>query len=359
MFSYEDKVLIKHYRQRFKWGARKIKREFKDKRWNLRGLQYLLKKIDGTGDILRKKGSGRPRTVRTSENIELVEMEILSQEDKPKSHKTQGQIRRLTGISKGSIGRIVKMDLKLKPFKKIRGQKINEKHKEKRVQRARKMLQIFNNDKISRTFFTDEKIFTIDTPLNSQNERVYGPQDTKKNDIANERIVATRSHFPSSVMVSVGVSNLGKTSIFFIERNVKINSEYYVNNLLKNMLPEMKNLAGPDKKFVFQQDGARAHTAKYSIDFLNQEQNLQLLEPDMWPPNSPDLNPLDYGIWGHLSQLVYQGSANFDSIDTLKKKILEVWEAYPQSTIDSVISQFRPRLKKVIEMNGGHIEKFF
>jgi len=25
----------------------------------------------------------------------------------------------------------------------------------------------------------------------------------------------------------------------------------------------------------------------------------------MWPPNSPDINPVDYAIWGALQQRVY------------------------------------------------------
>jgi len=30
------------------------------------------------------------------------------------------------------------------------------------------------------------------------------------------------------------------------------------------------------------------------------------IEPDMWPPSSPDLNPVDYVVWGALQQMVYQ-----------------------------------------------------
>jgi len=30
------------------------------------------------------------------------------------------------------------------------------------------------------------------------------------------------------------------------------------------------------------------------------------LAPNMWPPNSPDLNPVDYAIWSIMQQRVYQ-----------------------------------------------------
>ena len=32
-------------------------------------------------------------------------------------------------------------------------------------------------------------------------------------------------------MISVGVSKLGKTSVFFVEKGVKINSEYYMREI--------------------------------------------------------------------------------------------------------------------------------
>jgi len=43
-------------------------------------------------------------------------------------------------------------------------------------------------------------------------------------------------------------------------------------------------------KWTFQQDGVPAHTAHNTTDYLKKEK-INFIEPDMWPPNSPDLNP--------------------------------------------------------------------
>jgi len=43
-----------------------------------------------------------------------------------------------------------------------------------------------------------------------------------------------------------------------------------------------------------------------STDHLKKEK-IDFIEPDMRPPNSLDLNPSDYAVWGALQQRVYDG----------------------------------------------------
>ena len=87
-------------------------------------------------------------------------------------------------------------------------------------------------------------------------------------------------------MVSASLSKLGKTSIHFITPSAKINSAYYCNEVLSQLLPEMEQLSNGD--YIFQQDGARSQTAKITITYL-EEHCCKFLKPDFWPPNSRDL----------------------------------------------------------------------
>ena len=56
---------------------------------------------------------------------------------------------------------------------------------------------------------------------------------------------------------------------------------------------------------IFQQAGAPAHRSRHTVACLNPNVP-ELIEPENWPPNSSDLNPVDYSIWGCLQQLVYR-----------------------------------------------------
>jgi len=51
-----------------------------------------------------------------------------------------------------------------------------------------------------------------------------------------------------------------------------------------------------------------------------QRENIQFVEPDMWPP-TPDLNPVDYA----LQQMVYHRQS-FASVDELRRAVVKAWE---------------------------------
>ena len=121
------------------------------------------------------------------------------------------------------------------------------------------------------------------------------------------------------------------------------------------MIPEMRRLADGGH-FILQQDGATAHTAKDTVTYLQQEVP-EFIEPQNWPPNSPDMNPVDYSIWENLSHKVYHKQKIRD-VDHLKEVIVEQWGNITQREIDASIAQFRPRLQKVVEVRGKHIEQY-
>ena len=156
------------------------------------------------------------------------------------------------------------------------------KTKEKRIERCPNLLRVFTNQVLETAFFSDEKIFKVTQLLNVQNDRTYAPSAYKKSTIENKRLYVERSGFPMNLMVSVAVSKLGKLSIFFFEPGAKVNGAYYREKLLASMIPEMDRLTGY-QPYVFMQYGARPHTAKETVRFLNQQPYLT-----WYPDNCPN-----------------------------------------------------------------------
>jgi len=71
----------------------------------------------------------------------------------------------------------------------------------------------------------------------------------------------------------------------------------------------------------------------------------------------PDLNPVDYSIWGALQQPVYR--QHFRDVEHLEEVLQTCWEQTGQDVIDSATGQFRKRMSLVIATSGGHIEHRF
>jgi len=81
----------------------------------------------------------------------------------------------------------------------------------------------------------------------------------------------------------------------------------------------------------------------------------RFIGPDLWPPNSPDLNPVDYNVWGLLQEHVYKSPVK--DMSELKQRLVEAWSAIPQRVIDEAIDEWLRRLRCFCVSAGcGHFE---
>ena len=76
--------------------------------------------------------------------------------------------------------------------------------------------------------------------------------------------------------------------------------------------------------------------------------------PDLWPPNSPDLKPVDYHIWGLMKQRLYKTPVR-DTID-LKKRLVDTWASIPQRVVDEAVDQWTARLRACVKAKGRQFE---
>ena len=98
-----DKLRIQTLREQG-LGARAIKARYPDRNWALSTVSKICKCVDQRGSAVeRKRGSGRPKTARSAQNVEKVEALICSQEGRPGTHKSTRQIASELGISHTSV----------------------------------------------------------------------------------------------------------------------------------------------------------------------------------------------------------------------------------------------------------------
>ena len=103
------------------------------------------------------------------------------------------------------------------------------------------------------------------------------------------------------------------------------------------------------KKFLFQEDNAPVHTSKIARDFLK-EQKVEILS---WPPQSPDLNPIEE-IWSFVESGLRKRNPQPSNIRELEVMVTEEWEAISKEFFRKLICSMPGRIQAVIQVNGGH-----
>jgi len=78
------------------------------------------------------------------------------------------------------------------------------------------------------------------------------------------------------------------------------------------------------------------------------------IPPNLWPPNSPDLNPVDCKIWGLLQKRVCKTSIK--DVDELQHWIAEEWNKLDQHIIDKAVAEWRKILQPCVAADGGQFE---
>ena len=74
----------------------------------------------------------------------------------------------------------------------------------------------------------------------------------------------------------------------------------------------------------------------------------------MWPPASPDLNPLDFNIWSILEAEAC--AKTHDTVEGLKVFLKKAWAKIPQKKFWVSVEGFRGRLERIVKAKEGHIE---
>ena len=152
-------------------------------------------------------------------------------------------------------------------------------------------------------------------------------------------------------MVWCGLTVNGPTKPYFIEKNTKINTDYYKNRILPHAKREGLKLFGSNK-WVYQQDGAPCHTSAKSMQWCFNNFH-RVTDNHKWSANSPDLNPLDYYFWSAIERQM-EGK-KYKDYDELKKGIVDAIEKVPKAQITHACTSFMSRLRKVEQAKGEYV----
>lgn len=300
-----------------------------------------------SGKLKPNHGGGRRATVATIQREERI---LETVEENP-SISTR-RIAAMERVSHMTVHRILRSNL-LYPYHLQRVQALNP---EDAVPRMR-FCEWFTRKCIrnplfhSSVLFTDEAGFNRDGIINFHNNHLWADENP-------HGINESRHQQRFSINVWAGIVDEFLIGPFVLPR--KLNGRSYLNFLRDNLplLMEIVPLAVRQRIF-FMHDGAPPHFSLLVRAYLNETYHNKWIGrggPIAWPARSPDLNPLDYYLWGHLKQYVY--SVPIPDEQTLLHRIEEGCQQIRQNPgiFGRVRTSMRKRTQKCIETHGRHFE---
>lgn len=217
-------------------------------------------------------------------------------------------------------------------------QALSEEQKQLRVQFCQWILE--NQEKIPNIVFSDECRFQKG-PDNSWRRIKRGAW--------NETCFVQKEKFYTGIMIWGAIGPHFKSKLVVCTN--KEDSEEYKRILLESeMISKCDALYG-QYKWSFMQDGAPCHTARATMEWLKSK---VLIVPG-WPPNSPDLNPIEL-IWAIIKKKLKKKMWRRE--DDLYSFVEEIWNSIDENTINSLVEDFVRRCRIVLDLGGNSASQY-
>lgn len=291
---------------------------------------------------------GRPRRVRTVQIEEAVLNEIEAHPE-TSTRKIAAQLN-ITHVLVWNILR----EQQLYPYHIQRVQALLPRDFPQRVALCTWIQNklVINPRFLSQVLFTDEASFSRNAIINFHNNHMWAEENPH---------AVIENNFQENFSVNVWVGIVGDFLIgpHFLPPRLNGNRyRQFIEYVLPDLLEDIPIIQR--RRIWFMHDGAPPHFSIVARQYLNQnyaDRWIGRAGPQPWPPRSPDINPLDFFLWGHLKSLVYRTPVQNE--EDLRNRIQESCEIIRNTPgiFERVRQSMIRRINACIEVGGCHFQQ--
>ncbi|GBM45216.1 hypothetical protein AVEN_63828-1 [Araneus ventricosus] len=106
----------------------------------------------------------------------------------------------------------------------------------------------------------------------------------------------------------------------------------------------------PSGNGIFQQDNASCHKAPIVLEWF--EEHTDEFHLTSWPPNSPDLNPMEH-IWDVMEWQLRAQTPPCPNISTLRDRCLDICYNLSPVMYQKLVASMPRRVAAVLKAKGG------
>lgn len=288
----------------------------------------------------KKPSAGRPRSLTDHQERSILRSICAGNIDT--AQEAQRDLKRYQGIevSAQTIRNMLKRR-GLKSTTKVKKPLLKRQHLKRRLEFAKKY-ENWTIEDWRRVIFSDEtKINRFGS--DGRKWRWKEPRaQLKPSDVS-----PTVKNGGGSIMVWGCITAKGVGNLVKIDGTM--NAELYCQILEEDLLSSLEWYGLDLKEIVFQHDNDPKHTARKTSEWL-QNTGMEVLD---WPPQSPDLNPIEH-LWDYFKRRLSDFPTTPTSIRELWERTEQVWnEITPEKCLDLIDSMPR-RIKAVLKAKGGY-----
>ena len=322
-------------------SARQIANHFNCSTRTIERLRIRFNTTNSTNDRQR---SGRPQVTTARQNRFIVRQHLMNRftTATETARNTMGTHQR--PISDDTVRRRLAAN-NLRCRRPARGPVLTQRHRQSRLQWALQRRN-WRNQQWRNVVFSDESRYCISTE--DGRTRVWRRRGERFND---DCMLERDPWGGPSIMVWGGIGLNSKLGPVIFQnlgpgRGNGVTAVRYIDQVLR---PHVVPHFAQHQNKTFQQDNARAHTARVTRDFL-QQNNITVMN---WPALSPDLNPIEH-LWDHIQLKLNEEQPRPTTAAELSLAYQRVWARIPMAFVNRLINSMYRRCVAVINAAGGH-----